>query len=115
MNNKNGFSLFVGGFFLAVCFIALPIVLGLLLISFIIWIIKMAIKYYDSHMFYLMVYKHKDTDKDPIIRIFTDDEFQRLIIKNHDMYVIYQLRSTLSMIKEEMEENNWKETTTFKN
>ena len=63
--------------------------------------------------YYLIVYKayrlkSEETADQEIVRILTESEFSAF--DTSKVCVIYQLRSTLSQIKIEMEKFNWKQT-----
>ena len=102
------------------CLVGLAALFGIILFiplcCLILWIIccKLYRKIYPMpEYYYLIVYKayklkSDETADQEIVRIFTESEFSAF--DTSKICVLYQLRSSLSQIKIEMEKFGWKQT-----
>ena len=102
------------------CFVGLVALFGIILFiplsCLILWItcFKLYRKVHPMpEYYYLIVYKayklkSDETEEKEIVRILTESEFEAF--DTSKICVIYQLRSSLSQIKIEMDKFNWKQT-----
>ncbi|UNY40423.1 hypothetical protein KLEP7_gp81 [Pseudaeromonas phage vB_PpeM_ KLEP7] len=102
------------------CLVGLAALFGIILFipfcCLILWVVvsKLYRRFYPmSEYYFLIVYKayklkSDETAEPEIVRILTESEFNAF--DTSKVCVIYQLRSSLSQIKIEMEKNNWKQT-----
>ena len=102
------------------CFVGLVALFGIILFipfcCLILWIVvnKLYRRLYPMPEYYFLIvykaYKLKsdETAESELVRVLTESEFEAF--DTSKVCVIYQLRSTLSQIKIEMEKFGWKQT-----
>lgn len=113
---NNGFILFVGGAFICLALIALPVFLLALAVALGLAIVRYRKQFIMDNYYTLLVYRLIDQPESlnnkPMVRIFAEGEAHTIPAKDQ-VIVLIQYRAHRDKIKSFMKENGYSETKYF--